>query len=140
MFFHRLRSLTRLVAVRRTLLVLGLILVALPFVGCGAEHSEESAGWHCPMHPTYTSDKPGDCPICGMKLVPIAKSESPAPKAEAGSGERRGSRGIGTSWGSNPGAGLDLPRTPAHIPRLPPRDGSLRRGPARAPNQGAAPR
>lgn len=27
--------------------------------------------WHCPMHPTYVSDKPGDCPICGMKLVPI---------------------------------------------------------------------
>ena len=23
------------------------------------------------MHPTYISDKPGDCPICGMKLVPI---------------------------------------------------------------------
>jgi Cu(I)/Ag(I) efflux system membrane fusion protein len=27
--------------------------------------------WHCPMHPSYVSDKPGDCPICGMKLVPI---------------------------------------------------------------------
>ncbi len=23
------------------------------------------------MHPTYVSNKPGDCPICGMKLVPI---------------------------------------------------------------------
>ncbi len=22
------------------------------------------------MHPSYVSDKPGDCPICGMKLVP----------------------------------------------------------------------
>jgi Cu(I)/Ag(I) efflux system membrane fusion protein len=27
--------------------------------------------YHCPMHPDYISDKPGDCPICGMKLVPI---------------------------------------------------------------------
>ncbi len=25
--------------------------------------------WHCPMHPGFVSDKPGDCPICGMKLV-----------------------------------------------------------------------
>jgi Cu(I)/Ag(I) efflux system membrane fusion protein len=23
------------------------------------------------MHPAYVSDRPGDCPICGMKLVPI---------------------------------------------------------------------
>ncbi len=27
--------------------------------------------WHCPMHPAYTSDRAGDCPICGMALVPI---------------------------------------------------------------------
>ncbi len=24
----------------------------------------------CPMHPTYVSDHQGDCPICGMRLVP----------------------------------------------------------------------
>lgn len=24
----------------------------------------------CPMHPTYVSDRQGDCPICGMRLVP----------------------------------------------------------------------
>jgi Cu(I)/Ag(I) efflux system membrane fusion protein len=27
--------------------------------------------YHCPMHPTYLSHKPGTCPICGMKLVPV---------------------------------------------------------------------
>lgn len=26
--------------------------------------------YYCPMHPNYTSDKPGKCPICGMNLVP----------------------------------------------------------------------
>ena len=25
--------------------------------------------YYCPMHPHYTSDHPGNCPICGMKLV-----------------------------------------------------------------------
>ena len=37
--------------------------------------------YHCPMHPTYVSDKPGDCPICGMKLVPIKEDKVPAKSA-----------------------------------------------------------
>ncbi len=32
---------------------------------------EAAPRYHCPMHPSYTSARPGDCPICGMKLVPI---------------------------------------------------------------------
>jgi multidrug efflux pump subunit AcrA (membrane-fusion protein) len=31
----------------------------------------EAAKYHCPMHPTVISDQPGDCPVCGMKLVPM---------------------------------------------------------------------
>jgi RND family efflux transporter MFP subunit len=34
----------------------------------------QKAKYHCPMHPSYTSDKPGNCPICGMKLVPMKES------------------------------------------------------------------
>lgn len=34
--------------------------------------------YHCPMHPTYTSDQAGDCPICHMKLVLIRKPAAPA--------------------------------------------------------------
>ncbi|MBI4054506.1 MAG: efflux RND transporter periplasmic adaptor subunit [Elusimicrobia bacterium] len=30
--------------------------------------------YYCPMHPSYTSDKPGDCPICNMKLVPMEEA------------------------------------------------------------------
>src|SRR5258708_4063044 len=32
--------------------------------------------YHCPMHPQYTSDKPGDCPICNMRLVPMERGTS----------------------------------------------------------------
>lgn len=27
--------------------------------------------YHCPMHPTMVADRPGDCPICGMRMVPV---------------------------------------------------------------------
>ncbi|MDZ7374295.1 MAG: efflux RND transporter periplasmic adaptor subunit [candidate division KSB1 bacterium] len=37
----------------------------------------EKTVYHCPMHPEYTSDKPGNCPICGMTLVPVRK-EAPS--------------------------------------------------------------
>lgn len=29
--------------------------------------------YYCPMHTTYRSDKPGNCPICSMKLVKLEK-------------------------------------------------------------------
>jgi multidrug efflux pump subunit AcrA (membrane-fusion protein) len=37
--------------------------------------------YHCPMHPNYLSHQPGNCPICGMKLVPVSGSE---PQKEKG--------------------------------------------------------
>ncbi len=37
--------------------------------------------FYCPMHPHYTSDKPGDCPICHMSLVPVAQ-ENKKPEAK----------------------------------------------------------
>lgn len=31
--------------------------------------SQAGGTYYCPMHPSYTSPRPGDCPICNMKLV-----------------------------------------------------------------------
>jgi hypothetical protein len=31
---------------------------------------EHATTYTCPMHPEIIRDKPGNCPICGMKLVP----------------------------------------------------------------------
>ena len=52
--------------------------------GHAGEHG--SAAYYCPMHPTYKSDKPGSCPVCSMKLVPL-ESEATAASAPPEQGE-----------------------------------------------------
>ncbi len=37
--------------------------------------------YYCPMHPRYTSDKPGDAPCCGMRMVPAYSDDNPATPA-----------------------------------------------------------
>jgi RND family efflux transporter MFP subunit len=74
--------------------------------------------YHCPMHPGYISDKPGDCPICGMKLVPMESQVSPEAAAKegptghetAGAPARKKERKI-LYWtdAMNPGARYDKP-------------------------------
>jgi len=40
--------------------------------------------YRCPMHPSYTSDKPGECPICGMSLERVDAGAETAAEAAAG--------------------------------------------------------
>ena len=35
----------------------------------------------CVMHPEVITDHPGNCPKCGMKLVPVAQKKRPTPNA-----------------------------------------------------------
>ena len=55
------------------------------YVACGRhmppaskQASKAKVVYRCPMHPGYTSEKPGECPICGMKLVPVQKEQQAA--------------------------------------------------------------
>jgi Cu(I)/Ag(I) efflux system membrane fusion protein len=52
----------------------------------GPLKAEAKQRWQCPMHPSMVQDHPGDCPICGMKLVPTEGSPAVAP---TGPGERK---------------------------------------------------
>src|SRR5438552_1736149 len=52
------------------------------------EAAQNQAEYFCPMHPTIVRDKPGECPICGMKLekrtAPGTAAASSAASSPAG--------------------------------------------------------
>ena len=50
----------------------------------GATKAQKQARYYCPMHPSYTSDRPGECPICGMSLEPIPAGGTAAGQVAAG--------------------------------------------------------
>lgn len=59
----------------------------------GAAAVDDSAAtvYTCPMHPEIRQDRPGNCPICGMELVPVetgSASKPAAPAAEDSNGEQ----------------------------------------------------
>ncbi len=65
---------------RKDLIILAVLLVGFSIFVIPRIFSVQGMKWewgrkggevyYCPMHPTYLSDRPGDCPICNMKLVP----------------------------------------------------------------------
>lgn len=48
----------------------------------------------CAMHPNYITDKPGNCPICGMTLVQVADHGHSEGLGEAGGSEGNGARRV----------------------------------------------
>ena len=43
---------------------------------------EDATTWTCSMHPQVRQDEPGDCPICGMELIPAKKTEGDSDPTE----------------------------------------------------------
>ena len=74
-------------------LIVGVLIGWLLIGGSGSEQQETMAAdhsemdhavgtkWTCSMHPQIQKDEPGNCPICGMELIPMKQDED---DAEAG--------------------------------------------------------
>jgi membrane fusion protein, copper/silver efflux system len=73
------------------------IIVAIVAFSTGIWYSHRSAGtanksserqtalrYSCPMHPHYISDRPGDCPSCGMRLIPVDQDRNGAEARKEG--------------------------------------------------------
>ncbi|MCG6906474.1 MAG: efflux RND transporter periplasmic adaptor subunit [Desulfobacteraceae bacterium] len=82
-WFPKLRRQARLHAGKALLLFIGFVMGASIFAlrSCGApyEHAAQVQApeqgketiWTCAMHPQIRQPEPGQCPICGMDLIPV---------------------------------------------------------------------
>lgn len=59
------------------IILLSLLIITV-FISCKGKKGNvntEAQQYTCPMHPPIISDKPGQCPICGMDLVPKSSNK-----------------------------------------------------------------
>src|SRR5581483_3675010 len=57
------------------------------FTGCGSgDQTQAEQLYTCGMHPQVIQNKPGNCPICGMKLTPIRKQPAGTTNANLAGG------------------------------------------------------
>jgi Cu(I)/Ag(I) efflux system membrane fusion protein len=59
----------------------------------GAGAGAHAIQYHCPMHPSVVRDRPGECPICGMTLVPFTDGDD-APGAKGAASAPAGARNV----------------------------------------------
>jgi hypothetical protein len=75
-------------------IIAGAVIVAVCFgvavvISCSKKTGSQvdnghSIIYHCPMHPNYLSHQPGNCPICGMTLVPAGSGSEPSKEKSKG--------------------------------------------------------
>ena len=66
--------------------VAGVLIAGCSKQAYGSAASQTKTLYTCGMHPQVIQDHPGNCPICGMKLVPIRKQASAGTASVAGKG------------------------------------------------------
>src|SRR6516225_11104456 len=67
-------------------LALGAVVLVLAIIvsGCSpGDQAKQEQLYTCGMHPQVIQNKPGNCPICGMKLTPIRKQAGHSDTASA---------------------------------------------------------
>ncbi|MDR3456520.1 MAG: heavy metal-binding domain-containing protein [Verrucomicrobiae bacterium] len=71
-------------------LKIALLLLVVAVIGVACRHvspadtSSKPLYYTCPMHPSVKVAQPGDCPLCGMKLVPATAETDSGSSAPCG--------------------------------------------------------
>jgi Cu(I)/Ag(I) efflux system membrane fusion protein len=55
------------------LLIIGILIAAIALWPERSTKATAEGEWTCSMHPQVRQNKPGQCPICGMNLIPVSQ-------------------------------------------------------------------
>jgi RND family efflux transporter MFP subunit len=93
-----MKNIVRIIAIIVAVALIAFLLIGKHIPWRGGSHATASAKqpaaatqkrilyWYDPMHPAYHSDKAGIAPDCGMALVPMYESKTPAEQASTETG------------------------------------------------------
>lgn len=62
--------------VKKNLFHLILLVLILVTISCTDQKNKNVDYFTCPMHPQIKMENPGQCPICGMTLIPVKKEQN----------------------------------------------------------------